>query len=290
MTDKTKRMYEKLNMLESLPAMPDVAEQLLKMSRNPETMPEDIAAVVETDPAIVAQIMHYARSPWYGYRGEINSVKDAIFSILGMDMVTNMSLGMAAGKVFRVTAEGKLSAKNLWQHSVYCAALSEALARTMAGRNKVKPGTAYITGLLHNIGFMIMAHCFPEDFMTLSEKINEKPEIAVMDLEKKVYGLTHAEVAAELMQRWDLPEKVIHVMRHHHDEGYEGEFQKEVLLVQLANRIMAGMEIGDETNVAIDSQLLTTLGLTQPAVDEVIETIFSTQTSELDQMVELLAA
>ena len=289
-SDKTKQMREKIAKLDTLPVMPEVASKLLKMSRDPETMPEDIAAVVETDPAIVAQVMHYARSPWYGFKGEINSVKDAIFSILGMDMVTNMALGMAAGKVFTISAEGKLSAKNLWQHSVYCAALSEGLARVMPVRFNMKPGTAYLTGLLHNIGFMIMAHCFPDEFIALSEEIEANSSAAIINIEEQVYGLTHAEVGADLMRRWDLPEKVIHVMRHHHDEQYDGEFQHDVLLVQLANRIMANMNVGDETNADIDSELLGKLGLSEEAVDTVVETIFSEHSTELDKMATLLAA
>jgi len=289
-SSKARLMREKIAKLETLPAMPEIASKLLNMSRDPETMPEDIAAVVETDPAIVTQVMHYARSPWYGFKGEINSVKDAIFSILGMDMVTNMSLGMAAGKVFRNPTEGKLSAKNLWQHSVYSAALSEALARAMPVRFNMKPGTAYLTGLLHNIGFMIMAHCFPDEFLALSREVEASPDSEIIELEQKVYGLTHTEVGAELMRRWDLPEKVIQVMRHHHDDQYEGEFQQDVLLIQLANRIMANMNIGDETNVDIDDKILEALGLTQATVDSVIETIFSEHSSELDKMAALLAA
>ncbi len=290
LSNKTKQMREKIAKLDSLPAMPEVASKLLKMSRDPETMPEDIAAVVETDPAIVAQVMHYARSPWYGFKGEINSVKDAIFSILGMDMVTNMALGMAAGKVFSNSAEGKLSAKELWQHSVYCAALSEALARATPVRFNMKPGAAYLSGLLHNIGFMIMAHCFPDEFVSLSKEIEANPKAVIIDLEQQVYGLTHAEVGADLMRRWDLPEKVIHVMRHHHDEQYEGEHQRDVLLVQLANRLMANMNMGDETRIEIDSHLLETLGLTEASVDAIVETIFSDQSTELDKMASLLAA
>lgn len=290
LSNKEKQMREKIAQVDNLPAMPEVASKLLKMSRDPETMPEDIAAVVETDPAIVAQVMHYARSPWYGFRGEINSVKDAIFSILGMDMVTNMALGMAAGKVFSIKAVGKLSAKNLWQHAVYSAALSEALSRAMPVRLNMKPGSAYLSGLLHNIGFMIMAHCFSDEYHALATEVEANPTAAITDLEQQVYGMTHAQVGAELMRRWDLPEKVIQVMQHHHDEQYEGEYQYEVLLVQLANRIMANMNIGDETNTDIDNAILEKLGLTEEAVDAVVETIFSQHSSELDKMATLLAA
>lgn len=289
-SNKAREMREKIATLDSLPAMPDVASELLTMSRDPETMPEDIARVIETDPAIVAQIMHYARSPWYGYKGEIASVKDAIFSVLGMDMVTNLALGMAAGKVFKNTAQGKLSAANLWQHAVYSAALTEALARSMPVRMKMKPGMAYLTGLLHKIGFMILSHCFPEEFQKLAEEVDANPTASIMDIEQQLYGLTHAEVAAELMRRWDLPEKVIQVMRHHHDEDYSGDCKQDVLLVQLANGVLANMNIGDAESIEIDARLYDELGITEQAVDEVVETLFSQQTSELDQMAALLAA
>jgi len=290
MSSKSKLMREKIANLDSLPPMPDVASKLLNMSTDPETMAEDIAAVIETDPAIVAQVMHYARSPWYGYKGEINSVEEAIFSILGMDMVTNVALGMSAGKVFSIPSEGALSAPKLWKHSVYCAALTEGLSRAMPVRYRVKPGTAYLSGLLHNIGFMIVAHCFGEEFHTLSMQVEEHPEDDVTDIELQLYGMSHTEIGAELMRRWNLPEKVIQVMRHHHNEQYDGEHQKEVLLVLLANRILAGMNIGDEKNTKLSAELLEKLGLDEETVCSVVESIFEEHSAELDAMVTRLAA
>jgi len=290
LSDRTKQMREKISKLDTLPAMPEVASKLLKMSRDPETMPEDIARVIETDPAIVAQVMHYARSPWYGYKGEINSVEDAIFSILGMDMVTNMALGMAAGKVFTISTEGKLSAKSLWQHSVYCAALTEGLARAMPVRFNMKPGAAYLAGLLHNIGYMIMAHCFPDEFLSLSIELEINSTTSMVEIEQQVYGVTHAEVAAELMRRWNLPDKVIQVMRHHHDKEYTGEHDKDVMLVKLANTLLAKMDIGDEADTEIDSHVLEALGLDEETIQAVVETIFEQHSAELDKMAVLLAA
>jgi len=282
-------MHQRIANLDSLPAMPDVAAKLLQLSRDPETMAKDVAEVIEMDPAIVAQVMHYARSPWYGYHGEIETVEQAIFSVLGMEMVTNIAMGMSAGKVFTIPSTGYLSAKNLWQHAVYCAALSEALARVMPMHCKIKSGAAYLSGLLHNIGFMIVAHCFPDEFIELSKKAEMNLTMPMVELEKQHYGTTHADVAAKLMRRWNMPDQVIEVMQHHHDKEYTGEYQREVLLVQVVNRVLANMEIGDETNCALDDTVLEILGLKKETIYTVMANIFDSRTN-LDSMIAQLAA
>lgn len=286
---KFNAMHKQIADLDKLPPMPNVAAELLRLSRDPDTMAKDVTSVIETDPAIVAQIMRYARSSWYSYQGEIDTIEEAIFSVLGMEMVTNMAIGMSAGKVFTIPTDGPLNAKSLWRHAVYCAAFSEALARVISVRPKIKPGAAYLSGLLHNIGFMIIGHCCPAEFIKLSQTMEMDFATPISELEQQIYGTTHAEVAAELMGGWNLPEQVIYIMRHHHDENYEGKYQQEVLLVQVVNCALTHMDIGDEVNQSLNEHALQVLGLTEDAVYAVMTNIFS-DCANLDSMITQMAA
>lgn len=286
---KARQMREQISKLENLPPMPEVASKLLKLSCQPDTMPADVARVIEEDPAIVSQVMHYANSPWYGFRGKINNIEKAIFSVLGLDMVTNIALGMSTGNVFKLPENEYIDAEQLWKHSVHCAALSEALSRNLPRKHAVKPGTAYLAGLLHNIGFMILGHCFPAEFTLLARERARQPTRSTRDIEMDLFGMTHAEMGAELMRKWHLPDVIIQVMAHHHDVNYRGTSANEVLLVLLANRLLANKGIGDEIDTEIPADILATLGLELNSVLETLENIVD-DSSALDAMAQQLAA
>jgi len=260
--DRAQQVRDSILQLDSLPPMPAVAAELLKLSRDPEVRSANIARVIEQDPAIVALILRYASSSMYGFRGKIESVERAIFSVLGLNMVTNLALGLAAGKAFKIPSEGALTGKELWRQPVYCASICEGLARATTSRLGIKPGTAYLSGLLHNIGFMVLAHCLPKQFTALSKQVEESPETAITEIENALNGITHAEIGAELMHHWELPEQILTVMKYHHDEDYSGEYSNEVALVLVANRLLLSEGIGDEVTADIPAHILDRLGIT----------------------------
>jgi len=287
--DRAQQMRDTILQLQTLPPMPAVAAELLKLSRDPEVRSSHIASVIEQDPAIVAQILRYASSSMYGFRGKIESVERAIFSVLGLNMVTNLALGIAAGKAFRVPAESALSGKTLWRQPVYCAAICEALARQTTSRLGIKPGSAYLSGLLHNIGFMVLAHCLPEQFIELSQQAEATPDARIIDIERELNGITHAEIGAELMHHWALPEQILTVMKYHHDETYSGAYCDESALVLIANRLLLRMGIGDELSTELPPQLLERLGISEKSALVVLENIMA-NCEEHDALVAKLAA
>jgi len=287
--DRAQQMRDTILQLQSLPPMPAVAAELLKLSRDPEVRSSHIASVIEQDPAIVAQILRYASSSMYGFRGKIESVERAIFSVLGLNMVTNLALGIAAGKAFRIPTEAALSGKTLWRQPVYCAAICEALARQTTSRLGIKPGSAYLSGLLHNIGFMVLAHCLPEQFIALSRQVEANPEASIIDIECDLNGITHAEIGAELMHHWALPEQILTVMKYHHDETYSGAYSDEAALVLIANRLLLRMDIGDEVTTELPAQLLERLGISETSALVVLENIMENR-DEHEALVAKLAA
>lgn len=286
---RARMMREKVGNLQDLPPMPDVVAQLLRLSGDPETMPADVARVVATDPAISAQIMRYARSPWFAYSGQIESLDEAIYSVLGVDMANNIALGMAAGRVFTGKQQGRFGTDRVWRHAVYCATLAEGLAREVPAHMKLKPGGVYLSGLLHNVGMLILNHCFREEHAELEMLAQQQVEKPVWQLECKLYGMTHAGLGADLMRRWDLPPVVVRSIRHHHDASYTGQHRSEVLLILLANRLLKQHDIGDEASDEIPEALLRTLGLEREGVQRLCQNIMDCSTS-LDTMIHHLAA
>lgn len=261
-----------------LPAMPAVATQVLQLVSDPSCTAKDLADLVEKDPSIAAQVIRYARSSFFGYRGTVDSIATAITRVLGFDIVSNLALGIAAGRVFRLPAEGALGLNTFWRHGVYAASLSQALARTLPERLGVKAGTAYLAGLLHNFGVLLLGHMFAEEYAQLNARLAEQPDLALPDAERQLFGeglaqkglsLGHNALGGYLMRHWNMPGEIIMVTEHHHDAEFLGEHEAYVHLIRIVNALLARHGIGDDKHASVQPAWLAALSLTPESVERV---------------------
>lgn len=279
----------RLDKLEQLPAMPEIAHQIMQKASDTNTDVADIAETIELDPSLAAQIIRYAKSPFFGYRGAIYTIQDAITRVLGFDMVTNIAVGIAAGRQFQIPKQGPLGLNAYWQHSLYTAALAQHLAAAMPLKQRPRAGTVYLAGLLHNIGILLLGHYFKAEFFMLNRLAQSRPDTPLQSLERQVTGIDHTEIGARLMHAWNMPEPVLAVIEHHHDDIYAGEHAVYVKLVALANHLLRIHGIGDASSDEIPEDLLESLGLTEDiALDKLQEIIDGRE--GLDTIVRQLAA
>ncbi len=159
--ERRQRIRARLEATDDLPAMPKVAHELLQLSVNPYANATDLAAIVEQDPSLAAQLLRYANSPLYGYRGQVESVRDVISRVLGYDLVMDVALGVSVGRSFRNPSEGPLGLEAYWRHGIYCASLTQQLAALVPSMQRPRPGMAYLAGLLHNFGILLFGPFIP---------------------------------------------------------------------------------------------------------------------------------
>jgi len=280
-----------------LPAMPEMAQHILALRSNPNASAMDLAKVVEVDPSLAAQVVHYAMSPFFGYRGTVESIHDAIARVLGFDMVVNMALGLATSKSFRNPMDGPLGLHAFWRHAVYSAALVQAIAGAMPRELRPKPGMAYLAGLLHNFGFLLLGHLFPPEFQLLNKLVAANPDTPVIDLEKRVLGMGqarqcldmgHAQVGAWLMDHWHMPEEVTITLKEHHNPHYAGDHAVYPQLVLVATHLLKRYEIGDAADGELPGPAMEALGLEETQLLEIAERLVQ-NASYLDAMARQLA-
>lgn len=267
--DRVERVYE-------LPMMPDHARQILELRSDPEASSADLARVVGLDPSLAAQVMRYARSPLFGYSGNINTLQEAISRVLGFDMVLNLALGLAALKPFRNPPDGPLGLHAFWRHATCSAALAQRLGRSMAAAWAPQPGLLYLAGLLHNFGFLVFGHLFQPEFYLLNKMVAANPRVPVTTLERQVLCmgqardvlcLGHAEVGAWLMKTWRMPDEVVVAAREHHNPDYEGVHANYANLVLVVDRVLRSRDIGDGDHGDLPPAVLERLGLAPEAVE-----------------------
>lgn len=269
------RMRRKVQGVSELPTMPGLAAELIRLKNNPYAHASELAAIIEQDPSLSAQLLRYANSPLHGYQGKLESVEQAIVRVLGMDFVQELAFGLALGKAFNNPKEGPLGLKAFWEHAVHCAALTQALCSRIEYSRRPSAGIGYLTGLLHNIGILLLGHLFPAQFDRLNKALMEQPDRSLRELERETIGADHTELGRWLMEAWGLPREVTEAVTEHHNPDHTGDYAVYANLVFIANSLLQHYGLGDSENLVIPEAMLQRYGLTATQLEEALNAVLS---------------
>lgn len=258
----------RIEQIQTLPALPQMAQRILQLRRNPYAGARQLAHIVELDPSLAAQVLRYARSPLFGYRGPLNSIQDAIARVLGYDTVMNIALGIAVGRAFNAPRNGPLGLDAYWRHAIQSAALVQGLANALPAARRPRPGIAYLAGLLHDFGYLVLSHLFQPEFYWLNRIVAAEPDTPVTDVEMRVLGVSHAELGAWVMEAWHMPEELLIAVREHHNEAYRDAQAVYPNLVFAADRLLKQPDAA-----ALPAELLRDLNLTAGQVTTVLNAL-----------------
>lgn len=256
-TDLKKRIQS----LKKLPAMPQMAARVIQLKQKPHADIHELAEIIEMDPSLSAQVIRYAQSPYFGYRGNVDSVHTAISRVLGYEVVLNLAFGIATAKSYRIPTEGPLGLRAFWQHAIYAGALVQALSNIQGVDTRLPSGLVYLAGLLHNFGLLVLGQLFPKEFVMLNRLAAQYPMAEITRIEQKMFGVHHGQVGAWVMKAWNLPEEVVVAALHHHNDAYIGPHEDYARLVNLANRVLKREGIGDSVHTNMPEELLSSLEL-----------------------------
>jgi HD-like signal output (HDOD) protein/prolyl-tRNA editing enzyme YbaK/EbsC (Cys-tRNA(Pro) deacylase) len=257
------RIQGRVEQISDLPALPSVALEIIELKANRFATAEDLATIIAKDPVLSALIMGWANSAYYGFQGKITNLKQAISTVLGFDMVLNLSLGIALSQTLKIPEEGPIGLNNYWRQAVLCANLSEKLAMRMAPSVRPHSGLVYLAGLLHNIGHLLLGHSFPPQFYVLNRFIEVNPHIEVSTIEQYILGVSHEQIGAWLLTNWNLPTEIIDATRWHHQEEYACPNAVYSNLILLSNCMLGSLKVGDARPRKIPQAVLELLGLTE---------------------------
>lgn len=232
-------------------SLPEICLRVNEMVDNPRYSASDIGRIIGTDPGLTARLLKIVNSPFYNFPSKIDTVSRAI-TVIGVRELRDLVLATTVAKLFAGLPNELISMDAFWRHSTYCA----VIARTLAARNReLNIERFFISGLLHDIGSILMYRKIPElsREALLRASHNDEP---LEEAEKTVIGFTHAEVGAELMQQWRLPNNIIMAVRCHHCPGKAEGGEKEAAVVHLAN-LMANAVYGQSPEPTVLSPLET---------------------------------
>lgn len=244
-------LKERVKALHTLPPMPDTATKILNLRAESDINVDQIVNVIEKDPVLVVQIISYANSAFFGQSGSVISLKDAIFRVLGIDTVMNMALALSVGSTFNIPEDGPIGSKSIWQSSIYTAALMQRLSMLMPWGERPNPGTAYLVGLLDDIGLFVLGHLFADEYKILNDHLINDTEADILSCEKDIFGISHAKIGKMVMLMWGMPDELVAATVSQDESKVYADHRKyeDLLIVVKSLLIPHGLTFGNDTEI-----------------------------------------
>lgn len=206
-------MRKILNRMGDLPALPVLYEQIVQEMVREDASISRVGKLIEQDPAMSAKVLQIVNSAYMGVRNPVSNLVQAC-SMLGLENLKNVVL---MAEVFDLGAantpsEG-FSIEALWQHSLDVGEGARGIAASETD-DRACIDRAFTAGLLHEVGQLIMATQLSEEFGRAIAHARAS-HMTLMEAEKSILGVTHAQVGSYLLELWGLPDPVVEAIAFH---------------------------------------------------------------------------
>jgi len=232
------QIREEIRSLTNLPAMPEAHSKLLTLLSKPDNEVDmnQVSRTLELDPALSTRVMRVCKSAYFGFQGSL--MKQAV-AFLGVAEVRKIVQSAVIYQIFDEGdgSESRLTMSDLWTHS-----LAVGLAMEIIGKADKKK-THFLLGVLHDIGKAVFMFRFPDHFSSVLDLV-EKEHVSVLQAERELLGITHADCGGELAVHWDLPGEVRTAIASHHSPASTTQHRRLAAMVHIADIAVRTMEIG----------------------------------------------
>ena len=222
------RLFQHIGDVASFPA---VGHRVLALTENEAASSEDLRDAIQGDPVLVARILRRLNSSYFGLSQKIADVRTAV-NLLGVREIRNLAITVFMSKMFEEDGSyGNYRREGLWSHCVAVGVCARLVAR-VSGRGM--PEEAYVAGLLHDIGLILLDQTLRRHFVLMLDEIS--PSIPTCDVETQLLSFDHATLGGYVAQRWNFPQQIVDAITYHHAPlNYKGPNKEMVYLVTIAN-------------------------------------------------------
>lgn len=194
-----------------LPSPPSVALRLLETVKRERFSYQEVAAVIQHDPALTAKVLRVVNSAYYSLPERIGDIERALV-IMGVNTVKNIAFSFTLVDGLRADSNDIFDIDYFWKRSIIAAVGTELFAEQLG----VADDDLYVSALLQELGVLILHFNFPDEYSRLIEERNRE-QIPIQVLEMRSFGFTHEELCAAVLKKWNLPEGIHLPIGYHHD-------------------------------------------------------------------------
>ncbi len=210
-------------------SLPDVVVRACAVMDSPRASAQDLIEVIELDANLVVTVLRLANSALYGGRGKIDTLTRAV-ALIGQNALRDLVLGTAAVQAFRDIPPAFVDMHSFWDNS----ATSAVLARLIAGQLRIRDRESlFLAGLLLGVGRLVFYVRRPAQYRQVLQQV-QLSGISAGDAEGLVYGFSHAQLGAALLENWGLPEQLTLPLSHQLTPETAPRLEKEAAILHLA--------------------------------------------------------
>ena len=192
-----------------LPALPLVAGKVLQMIQDPDLNVQKLCRVLSDDAALAGRVLAVARTPYYAQRSLPTTLLGAV-QVLGFRALSNV---VVANATHSLHIKGNAVSERLWTHSLGVALAARILHGRAGGCDR---DHAFLAGLMHDVGEMILVHGDSRGFASLVHDA-EASHCQLTDKEQQAYGFDHTQVGVTLLEAWNIDAQIKEAVLNHHN-------------------------------------------------------------------------
>ncbi|MDH3884508.1 MAG: HDOD domain-containing protein [Desulfobacterales bacterium] len=252
----------------TLPEIPSIVFELNEVIANPLSSAEDIAQVVQRSPTLTALLLKIVNSPFYGFPSKIDKISLAV-TLIGTREISGLALGISVISLFKNIPKEILNMYSFLKHSLACGIISRILA---AHKNIPQTEQLFVSGLLHDLGRLILYSYFPEEARNILGRARSTNMLLYLQ-ENDSLGCNHTHIVKQLLQQWKLPMVLENNVFYHHDPSVASQ-PVPATLVHLADIITNSLGIGTSGErfvPPLDTEAWDGLGLSPTCFDIVVK-------------------
>lgn len=197
--------------VQHLPLYTPMAARLVRSVEREDVTATELSQQIGSDAVLASHLLRLANSSFYGMSGRIGTVGDAL-AVLGLNMVRRIVASAVLQRPLMAYLHDTPGAREFWRHQLLCAALARHL---QARRREDGAEIAYMAGLLHDVGRLVMLVRLRGQYEALLQPVAEGQSIT--ELERQRFGFDHAQAGAALLRLWSVPERIVQAVQQHVD-------------------------------------------------------------------------
>ncbi|NUM55476.1 MAG: HDOD domain-containing protein [Candidatus Hydrogenedentes bacterium] len=255
----------------TLPSLPTTVSRVTELINDPASNLSDVAHVIQTDPALALKTLRLVNSAYYGVGQRVDTVDHAV-TMLGIKVIRNLAYTAAVFETFQ------RGSSELLHHSVTTGIAMRSLIEHSACRGMIDPDEAFVYGLLHDVGKILIFEFLPKqaESATLMSHARKLP---VYEAERAVIGVDHAELGSRLIEKWGLSPQLAGAIAGHHDLSRceEPAHRKLAAALGVADYIcgVAGVPAGARAVLHIDADHWAAAGINSRTVPIILDRFFA---------------
>lgn len=197
--------------IDSFPVLPTTVTRLMSITNDPDCTVKDVVATIHSDQSLCLTVLKIANSVLFGRPQKVDSIKMAVV-ILGFNEVQRIALTKALINSFsKLARQHKPFIDRFWTHSFVCGMAAKCIAQAQY----ISPEIAFMGGIIHDIGKLIMLETFAEDYVPQRWMAGLSSEQTLYE-ELQNFSFTHDMLGGQLLEKWFFPESLITAVAYHH--------------------------------------------------------------------------